>query len=77
MADLPSSRNLLDLRVLDQQEILNAIRQWFGEQTIYSSVGPVLIAINPYQYFDIYSQSVAESFRAYYDRAGAAGADAR
>lgn len=74
MADLPSSRNLLDLRVLDQQEILSAIQQWFEKQTIYSCVGPVLIAINPYQYFDIYSPSVAEGFRAHYDRAQGASA---
>jgi len=60
------SRNYDDLVMLDdlnQPLILHTLRQRFSKCKIYTSVGTILISVNPYQGLPLYSPKIMDSYR--------------
>jgi hypothetical protein len=54
-----------DLTLLDDMSaplILNDLRRRFENQDIYTNVGTILISINPYEHYDIYSEDVVRRY---------------
>mmetsp|Transcript_32364 Transcript_32364/g.73889 ORF Transcript_32364/g.73889 Transcript_32364/m.73889 type:complete len:1830 (+) Transcript_32364:281-5770(+) len=63
--------DLISLPHLHEPAILHALRLRYGDGTIYTSTGPILIAVNPFRGVDgLYSDSAMEAYR----RQGEAGA---
>ncbi|RYG70267.1 hypothetical protein EON64_00635 [archaeon] len=55
--------DLVDCDDISEQAILHELKQRFVKNEIYSSIGPILIAVNPFQLIHaLYSASVRESF---------------
>ena len=56
--------DLISLPHLHEPAILHALRLRYGEGTIYTSTGPILIAVNPFRGMDgLYSDSAMEAYR--------------
>lgn len=53
--------NLVDLDVFNEGIILHQIKKRFAIDTIYTFVGSILIAVNPYRSVDIYGESRMEA----------------
>lgn len=63
-AMMVSVHDLIGLTHLDEPAILNALRLRYDAAIIYTSTGPILIAINPFQKMDhLYSSEVMERYR--------------
>ena len=59
------SRVVEDLTLLDDmssQLILHNLKKRFEKQKIYTNVGNILISINPYEYFPIYTKEVINKY---------------
>ena len=52
------SDNLVEMEVFNEGVILHQIKQRYLSNNIYTFVGNILIALNPYQRMDIYSDEV-------------------
>ena len=48
--------NLVDLDELSEGAILHHVRKRFKHKSIYTSVGAILVAVNPFENLDIYEQ---------------------
>lgn len=48
--------NLVDLDELSEGAILHHTRKRYKQQTIYTNVGAILVAVNPFERLDIYSE---------------------
>lgn len=48
--------NLVDLDEFSEGAILHHVRKRFLSKTIYTHVGAILVAVNPFEYLDIYSK---------------------
>ena len=55
--------DLTSLQNLHEPAILNALRERYLADKIYTNTGPILIAINPYKSVDIYSKEHIETYR--------------
>jgi myosin heavy subunit len=54
--------NMDDLTQLNEASILSNIRNRFVEDLIYTATGPILIAVNPYKWLDIYNDKVMRQY---------------
>ena len=54
--------NLTSLTELTQRTLLDAIKQRYSQNLIYTDVGDILVAVNPFQRLPIYDQSWAGGF---------------
>ena len=55
--------DLIGLTHLHEPAILHALRLRYDSDIIYTSTGPILIAINPFQDMPLYSETVMEEYR--------------
>eukprot|EP00548_Thalassiothrix_antarctica_P007577 CAMPEP_0194150846 /NCGR_PEP_ID=MMETSP0152-20130528/45450_1 /TAXON_ID=1049557 /ORGANISM="Thalassiothrix antarctica, Strain L6-D1" /LENGTH=2046 /DNA_ID=CAMNT_0038854157 /DNA_START=234 /DNA_END=6374 /DNA_ORIENTATION=- len=55
--------DLIGLTHLNEPAILHALRLRYDSDIIYTSTGPILIAVNPFKLMDLYSVDVIESYR--------------
>jgi myosin heavy subunit len=53
------------LTVLDEEEMLRHLENRYNDddKKIYTRVGDILIAVNPFQYLDVYGLDVAAKYR--------------
>ena len=54
--------DLIDLTHLHEPAILHALRLRYDAGIIYTSTGPILIAVNPFQKMDIYGNAMMEKY---------------
>lgn len=54
--------NLTSLSELTQRTLLNAIKERYSENLIYTDVGDILVAVNPFRALPIYSSPWSEGF---------------
>ena len=58
---METSVDLVDLDDISEQSILHAIEKRFQKNEIYSSLGTILIAVNPYKHLpDLYSSKLLQ-----------------
>ncbi|XP_042748713.1 unconventional myosin-Ig-like, partial [Lagopus leucura] len=55
--------DLAALAELDEASLLSALRDRFLRQQIYTDVGDILIAVNPFQPLQLYGREVSEQYR--------------
>ena len=55
--------DLIGLTHLHEPAILHALRLRYNEDIIYTSTGPILIAVNPFKSMPIYSEAVMKQYR--------------
>jgi len=65
--------DLIGLTHLHEPAILHALRLRYDANIIYTSTGPILIAVNPFKAMPLYSESVMESYRLQGETSGARG----
>lgn len=58
-----SVEDLIGLTHLHEPAILHALRLRYDEDVIYTSTGPILIAINPFKTMPLYTNEVMEKYR--------------
>ena len=63
-ADLAACSDLTMLNYMNEPEILRCLHDRFMSkpQEIYTSIGPILIAINPFKHTDLYSSELMNSY---------------
>lgn len=54
--------DLIDLTHLHEPAILHALRLRYDANIIYTSTGPILIAVNPFRKMDIYGANIMEKY---------------
>ena len=62
-ADQEGTDNLLALPHLDEPNILQSLRIRYEASEVYTNIGPILIAVNPWRPVDIYKLSILESYK--------------
>ena len=62
-ANVEGVDDLIGLTHLHEPAILHALRVRYEEDVIYTSTGPILIAINPFKSMEIYSQESMDKYR--------------
>jgi myosin-5 len=62
-SNVGSVDDLIGLTHLHEPAILHALRVRYEEDVIYTSTGPILIAINPFKPMALYSEEVMEKYR--------------
>lgn len=60
---LAASPDLTALTQLNEPSILYALQQRYDRDVIYTTAGPVLIALNPCKPLEIYEQTVVDEYR--------------
>ena len=55
--------DLIGLHYLHEPAILNCLRNRFNNGLVYTSTGPILIALNPFQPLLLYSEDIVRSYR--------------
>ena len=55
--------DLIGLTHLHEPAILHALRLRYDADIIYTSTGPILIAVNPFKKMDLYSDDIMETYR--------------
>lgn len=55
--------NMDDLPFLHEAAILDNVRMRFASDCIYTATGPILIAVNPYRWLDIYGDAVMARYK--------------
>ncbi|XP_047908233.2 myosin-IIIb-like isoform X1 [Anser cygnoides] len=58
-----SAGNLAALSELDEASLLRGLRERFLRQQVYTDVGDILIALNPFQPLQLYGREVSEQYR--------------
>ena len=58
-ADIDDMTSLL---YLNEPELLECLRQRFEQKLIYTSIGPILLAVNPFERLSIYTAEVLDSY---------------
>jgi myosin-5 len=61
--------DLIALDSLSENALLHILRGRFSEDTIYTFVSSILIAVNPFKNLDIYSDQIMETYRSCADKA--------
>ncbi|NXT57064.1 MYO9A protein, partial [Pluvianellus socialis] len=54
---------LASLPELDEASLLDGLRERFLRQQVYTAVGDILIAMNPFQPLPLYGSEVSERYR--------------
>lgn len=62
--------DLIELTHLHEPAILHALRLRYDSDIIYTSTGPILIAINPFKPMDLYTDEMMEKYRLQGESAG-------
>ena len=62
--------DLIELTHLHEPAILHALRLRYDSNIIYTSTGPILIAINPFKPMDLYTDEMMEQYRLQGESAG-------
>ena len=57
-----SAEDLIKLTHLHEPAILHALVERFDRSLIYTYTGPILIAVNPFQYLDLYTDDILEAY---------------
>eukprot|EP00516_Mucochytrium_quahogii_P004899 CAMPEP_0203750560 /NCGR_PEP_ID=MMETSP0098-20131031/4778_1 /ASSEMBLY_ACC=CAM_ASM_000208 /TAXON_ID=96639 /ORGANISM=" , Strain NY0313808BC1" /LENGTH=1960 /DNA_ID=CAMNT_0050639919 /DNA_START=298 /DNA_END=6177 /DNA_ORIENTATION=+ len=60
--------NMVHLKELNEGSILENIRLGFNKDKIYSSVGTILVAVNPFKQLPLYTPEVLDEYRSRGDR---------
>ncbi|CAB1318502.1 unnamed protein product, partial [Coregonus sp. 'balchen'] len=55
--------DLAALSDLDEQSLLESLSQRFKQDRIYTYIGDILVAINPFKYLPLYEKEVSESYK--------------
>ncbi|NXJ52967.1 MYO9A protein, partial [Spizaetus tyrannus] len=55
--------NLAELAELDEEALLGGLRERFLRQQVYTDVGDILIAMNPFQPLPLCGREVSERYR--------------
>ncbi|VDP14507.1 unnamed protein product [Heligmosomoides polygyrus] len=55
--------NLLNLKDISETAVLDAIEDRFNHKRIYTNVGGVLLAVNPFEKYSIYDKSVIAQYQ--------------
>ena len=55
--------NLVDLEAYSEGAILHQVKKRYEADKIYTYVGKILVAVNPYQRLDIYGEKVMKAYR--------------
>uniref|UniRef100_A0A8C7SJN8 Myosin motor domain-containing protein n=1 Tax=Oncorhynchus mykiss TaxID=8022 RepID=A0A8C7SJN8_ONCMY len=55
--------DLAALSDLDEQSLLESLSQRFRQDRIYTYIGDILVAINPFKYLPLYEKEVSESYK--------------
>ncbi|XP_053788317.1 unconventional myosin-VIIa-like isoform X3 [Vidua chalybeata] len=58
-----AARNLASLAELDEAALLAGLRERFLQQHIYTDIGDILVAMNPFQPLPLYGREVSERYR--------------
>ncbi len=59
---LESIDNMVDLKSLNNASILQNLRLRFNENTIYTSIGTILVSINPFKLLPIYTPEIQDNY---------------
>ncbi|XP_035165919.1 myosin-IIIb-like isoform X1 [Oxyura jamaicensis] len=62
-----SAGNLAALSELDEASLLRGLRERFLRQQVYTDVGDILIALNPFQPLQLYGREVSEQYRCHHE----------
>jgi myosin heavy subunit len=62
-AHLEGSDDLVKLQFLDEPNIIHNLSLRYSAGKIYTSTGPILIAVNPWRNLDIYSAGVMDMYK--------------
>uniref|UniRef100_A0A0L8FJC4 Myosin motor domain-containing protein n=3 Tax=Octopus bimaculoides TaxID=37653 RepID=A0A0L8FJC4_OCTBM len=54
--------DLITLMILNHQTILNTLQTRYNNKLIYTYIGSILVAINPYKIFNIYGKDVVKKY---------------
>lgn len=68
----PDIDDMTSLLYLNEPELLECLRQRFERKVIYTSIGPILLAVNPFERLPIYTNDILEKY--YDDGSGVAAA---
>ena len=68
--------DLIGLTHLHEPAILHALRLRYDANIIYTSTGPILIAVNPFKPMPLYSDDMMDKYRSH-GEGGASGSDAK
>lgn len=60
--DGPDIDDMTSLLYLNEPELLECLRQRFEKKAIYTSIGPILLAVNPFERLPIYTNEVLSTF---------------
>lgn len=60
---LTSVHNMVELRELNEASILHNLRLRFRQNEIYTTVGTILVSVNPFKLLPIYTGEVLESYK--------------
>lgn len=55
--------DLIKLQNVHQATILHTLRSRFGRDQIYTSIGPILVALNPFKWIGIYDDAVKANYK--------------
>lgn len=55
--------NLIDIPHLNEPSILNAVNMRFNKNIIYTYTGKILISVNPFKEFDLYSEDTMNMYK--------------
>jgi myosin V len=64
--------DLIELTHLHEPAILHALRLRYDSDIIYTSTGPILIAINPFKHMDLYTDAMMDEYRLQGETTGSA-----
>ena len=54
--------NLVELKQLNEASILESLRLRFKQDQIYTSIGSILVSVNPFKMLDLYTPSVMQDY---------------
>eukprot|EP00795_Rhopilema_esculentum_P013516 gene13516-4397_t len=60
--------NLAELENLNEDTILDHLRERYAKNHIYTYIGDILIAVNPFKHLEIYNEKVARQYQALNDK---------
>ena len=69
--------NMDDMEHLHEAAILDNLRLRFAKDLIYTSTGPILIAMNPFKMLPLYTDEVVARYRGFAAEPGARSAEPR
>ncbi len=55
--------NLINLDEISEAAVIHQLRERYSRSSIYTSIGSILVSINPYQSLNIYSSAIVEKYK--------------